>query len=91
MNTSKEEMADQSILLVDDDPGILKAISWILADEGYKVASTLDSHQALETLDRIEKRLADPDPLYEQGVILGKSAKGRSAEPAVQLGMRFPK
>jgi CheY-like chemotaxis protein len=40
---------------------------------------------------QIENRLANPDPLYEQGVLLGKSAQGRSAEPAVQLGMRFPK
>jgi len=52
MNTTTEQIADPSILLVDDDPGILKAVSWVLADEGYQVASTSDSHHALETLER---------------------------------------
>jgi DNA-binding NtrC family response regulator len=40
---------------------------------------------------QIKKPLAGPDSLYEQSVILGKSARGRFSEPAVQLGMRFPK
>jgi len=40
---------------------------------------------------QIEKRLVNPDRLYEQAVILGKSAQRRSAESAVQLGMRFPR
>jgi len=61
MNTSAEQMADQGILLVDDDPGILKALSWVLEDQGYQVASTSDSHQALETLERKGFRLVITD------------------------------
>jgi len=61
MNSSTEQPADPSILLVDDDPGILKAVSWVLADEGYQVASTSDSHQALETLERNGFRLVITD------------------------------
>ena len=61
MNTSTVQMADQSILLVDDDPGILKAVSWVLTDEGYQVASTSDSHRALESLRRKGFRLVITD------------------------------
>jgi len=61
MNTSAVQTADQSILLVDDDPGILKAVSWVLTDEGYQVASTSDSHRALESLKRKGFRLVITD------------------------------
>jgi len=61
MNTSAVQTADQSILLVDDDPGILKAVSWVLTDEGYQVASTSDSHRALESLRRKGFRLVITD------------------------------
>jgi DNA-binding response OmpR family regulator len=64
-------------LLVDDDPGILKAISWILADEGYQVASTSDSHQALETLEQKGYRLLITDLTmpFIDGITLLRKAK----------------
>jgi CheY-like chemotaxis protein len=77
MNSSTEQIADPSILLVDDDPGILKAISWILADEGYQVASTSDSHQALETLEQKGYRLLITDLTmpFIDGITLLRKAK----------------
>jgi DNA-binding NtrC family response regulator len=77
MNTSAKQMADQSILLVDDDPGILKAVSWVLAEEGYRVVSTSDVHQALDTLERKGYRLLITDltmPLVD-GITLLRKAK----------------
>jgi CheY-like chemotaxis protein len=77
MNTSKEETADQSILLVDDDPGILKAVSWLLADEGYQVACTSDGHQALDTLEQKRYRLLITDHImpFMDGITLLRKAK----------------
>lgn len=77
MNSSTEQIVGPSILLVDDDPGILKAVSWVLADEGYQVASMSDSHQALETLEQKRYRLLITDltmPLVD-GITLLRKAK----------------
>jgi CheY-like chemotaxis protein len=76
MNTSKDEMADQSILLVDDAPGILKAVSSVLADEGCQVASTSDSHCTLETLGRYGFKLVITDlamPFIDRITLLRKA------------------
>jgi DNA-binding NtrC family response regulator len=77
MNKSKEEVSEKSILLVDDDPGILKAVSWVLADEGYQVASTSDSHRAIERLERKGYRLLITDLAmpFIDGITLLRKAK----------------
>jgi CheY-like chemotaxis protein len=70
-------MSDRSILLVDDNPGILKALSWVLADEGYRVATSSDSHEALETLEQRGYRLLITDltmPVVD-GITLLRKAK----------------
>ena len=77
MNSGTKQTANPSILLVDDDPGILKAVSWVLTDEGYQVASTSDSHQALESLERKRYRLLITDLTmpYPDGFTLLRKAK----------------
>jgi CheY-like chemotaxis protein len=39
-----------SVLIVDDDPGIVEALSDLLADEGYSVASAPDGVEGLSYL-----------------------------------------
>jgi len=81
----REQMADPSILLVDDDPGILKAVSWVLAEEGYQVATTSDSHLALETLERNGFRLVITDLAMPDtdGFTLLRKAKDLNPETRV--------
>lgn len=46
-------MADRSILLVDDEPYILRSLSFVLEREGYSVLTASDGEDALETIRRI--------------------------------------
>ena len=39
-----------SILVVEDDPDVRRALTELLASEGYKVTATADGGEALETL-----------------------------------------
>ena len=43
-------MKDQRILLVDDDPGVRKAASWALEDEGYEVTPVANGGLAVDAL-----------------------------------------
>lgn len=45
-------MVDRSILLVDDEPYILRALSFVLEREGYRVLTASDGDDALETIRR---------------------------------------
>jgi len=47
MRTEKEK----SILVVDDDPPILKAVKFILEDEGYRVLTAQSAEEALEIVN----------------------------------------
>lgn len=50
-------MADRPILVVDDDPGILSAVSDVLATEGYPVETAINGVAALEALERVSPAL----------------------------------
>ncbi|HKQ59979.1 MAG TPA: sigma-54 dependent transcriptional regulator [Candidatus Polarisedimenticolaceae bacterium] len=43
-------MADERILIVDDEPGVRAALEAILADEGFRVTSAASGEQGLEAL-----------------------------------------
>jgi two-component system KDP operon response regulator KdpE len=44
--------AKQSILLVDDDPGIMAAVKQALVSHGYKMLTASDGEEALEAFER---------------------------------------
>jgi CheY-like chemotaxis protein len=45
-------VADSPILVVDDDPSILEAVSELLEMEGYAVATAVDGADALSSIER---------------------------------------
>lgn len=47
-------MAERSILLVDDEPYILRSLSFVLEREGYQVLTASDGVDALETIRRVK-------------------------------------
>ena len=49
--------AKQSILLVDDDPGIMAAVKQALVAHGYKMMTASDGEEALETFEREQPQL----------------------------------
>ncbi|MDI6795458.1 MAG: hybrid sensor histidine kinase/response regulator [Desulfatibacillaceae bacterium] len=54
MNFSVAKNTIKNILLVDDEPGIRKVLSSILADEGFCVQTAPDAQTALETFKNIQ-------------------------------------
>ena len=40
-----------SVLIVDDEPSIVQSLSGLLSDEGYKVSSAFNGHDALKVID----------------------------------------
>lgn len=50
-------MAERPILVVDDDPGILSAVSDALSGEGYAVETAINGAAALDKLDTVSPGL----------------------------------
>jgi two-component system cell cycle response regulator DivK len=50
-------MADEPILIVDDNPQNLKLVRVLLAGEGYSVRTAVDAEQALTVLEAFTPRL----------------------------------
>ncbi len=40
-----------SVLIVDDEPSIVQSLSGLLSDEGYKVSTAINGHEALKVID----------------------------------------
>jgi two-component system nitrogen regulation response regulator NtrX len=40
-----------TVLIVDDEPSIVQSLSGLLSDEGYKVSTAFNGHDALKTID----------------------------------------
>src|SRR5256885_10373086 len=51
-----DELHDKSVLVVDDDPGMLRAMSKVLAGEGMQVTGVSDSVAVVKKLADSEKR-----------------------------------
>src|SRR5437870_12091743 len=51
-----DELHDKSVLVVDDDPGMLRAMSKVLAGEGMQVTGVSDPIAAVQKLADSEKR-----------------------------------
>ena len=50
-------MAGEPILIVDDNPGNLKLVSYLLTNRGYEIRTALDAPQVLELLGSFHPRL----------------------------------
>ena len=58
---TKQSQADGKILLVDDDPGLLRLLSIRLRAEGYDVEAVESAHKALSVLNRFSPDLVISD------------------------------
>jgi len=58
---TKQSQADRKILLVDDDPGLLRLLSIRLRAEGYDVEAVESAHKALAVLNRFGPDLVITD------------------------------
>ena len=77
-NPSKQSKG--KILLVDDDPGLLRLLSIRLRAEGYDVAAVESAHKALATLNRFSPDLVITDLRMDKmdGIGLLKELQTRS-------------
>lgn len=77
---NKESQTDGKILLVDDDPGLLRLLSIRLRAEGYEVEAVESAHNALAVLGRFSPDLVITDLRMDKmdGIGLLKELQTRS-------------
>ena len=77
---NKKKPADGKILLVDDDPGLLRLLSIRLRAEGYDVEAVESAHNALSVLTRFSPDLVITDLRMDKmdGIGLLKELQTRS-------------
>ncbi len=83
-----EYMAQQRILVVDDERAIVELVGALLQDEGYRVVTELDSRRAFQmaTQDPPDLILLDMRmPLMDGWEFARQLAAGRSAVPIVVM------
>jgi CheY-like chemotaxis protein len=92
--SSKARPADKTILIVDDEFGILEVIEFILSDAGFKVISALNGQEALARLEESVPDLAILDfmmPILDGGgVMKAMRADDRFREIPVILTSALP-
>ena len=77
---AKQSQREGKILLVDDDPGLLRLLSIRLRAEGYEVEAVESAHKALSTLGRFSPDLVITDLRMDKmdGIGLLKELQSRS-------------
>ncbi len=77
---AKQSQREGKILLVDDDPGLLRLLSIRLRAEGYEVEAVESAHKALATLGRFSPNLVITDLRMDKmdGIGLLKELQSRS-------------
>jgi two-component system response regulator GlrR len=77
---ARQSQRDGKILLVDDDPGLLRLLSIRLRAEGYEVEAVESAHKALATLNRFSPDLVITDLRMDKmdGIGLLKELQTRS-------------
>ncbi len=87
--SSKARSAGKTILIVDDEFGILEVVGFILSDAGFKVISALNGQEALARLEESVPALAIVDfmmPILDgAGVMKAMRADDRFREIPVIL------
>jgi CheY-like chemotaxis protein len=92
--SSKARSAGKTILIVDDEFGILEVVGFILSDAGFKVISALNGQEALARLEESVPALAIVDfmmPILDgAGVMKAMRADERFSEIPVILTSALP-
>ena len=57
MLTETKSLAERPILVIDDEPYILRALSYLLTREGYKVETASNGQEGLERVRELEPPL----------------------------------
>src|SRR5436309_10577383 len=78
---------DQRILVVDDEPSIVDAVSTALRYEGYEVASAATGREALSAATRLDPDLIVLDWMLPDvdGIEVGRRLRAQGSEAAVLL------
>src|SRR5258708_6741219 len=86
--------ADKTILIVDDELGILEVVEFILSDAGYKVVSALNGQDGLKKLEEANPDLVVVDfmmPIMDgAGIIKAMRADERFSKIPVILTSALP-
>lgn len=82
-----EAMSEYKILLVDDDPQVLRVVGRVLEDQGYQIMEESSGEAAVETLAEEDFDLVITDlNMYEtDGFTVLKKAKTQNPETMVIL------
>ena len=75
MHTTGEDTTGKTVLLIEDEPNIIEAVSFILSRDGWDVKTHSNGHDAMETV-----RLRAPDLIILDVMLPGKSGTDILAE-----------
>ena len=81
----KKPEASGKILLVDDDPGLLRLLSIRLRAEGFDVAAVESAHKALATLNRFSPDLVITDLRMDKMDGIGLLRELQTRSPALRV------
>ncbi len=78
------DLKDKSILIVDDDPDVVTAITTVLEDQGAKVFAAVDGAQAVEFAEKEQPDLVVLDMMLPKrsGFLVLERIKGRRPKGA---------
>jgi UDP-3-O-[3-hydroxymyristoyl] N-acetylglucosamine deacetylase len=83
----KEDLAQKTILIVDDEDGVRESVREVLSDEGYRVVDTPDGTRVLELIAREKPGLVLLDIWMPQIDGIGLLKEIKSKEPAINVVM----
>ena len=93
-NSQKAGPAGKTILIVDDEFGVLEVLEFILIDAGFKVVSALNGQEALARLEETRPDLAIVDfmmPILDgNGVIKAIRSDNRLRDIPIILASALP-
>ena len=61
-------MADMTMLVVDDEPGVRSSLKGVLEDEGFQVFTAASGEEGLEQLEKIKPDVVLLDVLMPAGI-----------------------
>ena len=82
---AKQSQREGKILLVDDDPGLLRLLSIRLRAEGYEVEAVESAHKALATLGRFSPNLVITDLRMDKMDGIGLLRELQSRSPGLRV------
>ena len=82
---ARQPQREGKILLVDDDPGLLRLLSIRLRAEGYEVEAVESAHNALAVLNRFSPDLVITDLRMDKMDGLGLLSELQSRSPGLRV------